>query len=188
MLGDKLRRVVTPDIGDADAHQAIRLSDQVAQCRRHAAVAGRMRQRGMKGAVIGDEVFVVAGKTPEFIQRLQNIIRGILDRFRDASRLQREAESQEVTRVGKRDRIDPVTLARLHRDEMLALQPQQRLSHRLAADGVAFGKLLLAHIIARRQPAGQNIRTEVFVDIVAQKHRNFPGRCPNLAAVKYHVK
>ena len=31
MLSDQLRRIVVPDIGEADAHQAIGLSDQVAQ-------------------------------------------------------------------------------------------------------------------------------------------------------------
>ena len=42
MLGDELRRIMAFDIGDADPHQAIGLSDQVAQrlppcggCRRH---------------------------------------------------------------------------------------------------------------------------------------------------------
>jgi hypothetical protein len=71
---------------------------------------------------------------------------------------------------------------------MFALQPQQRFAHRLAADGIAFGKLLLAHIIAGRQTAGQNIRPQAFVDIVAQKHRFSLDRAANLAAVKYHVK
>ena len=78
----------------------------------------------------------------------------VLDRLGDASRLQRQPESQEVAGVGQRDRIDPVALARLHRDQMFALQPQQGLAHRLAADRVALGELLLAHIIAWRQAAG----------------------------------
>ena len=66
-------------------------------------------------------------------------------------------EPQQVARVRKRDRIDPVALARLHRDEMLALEPQQRLAHRLAADGIAFGQLLLAHIITGRQDGSVRI-------------------------------
>jgi hypothetical protein len=127
-----------------------------------------MRQRGMKRAVIGDEVLVIAGEAPEFVERLQHIVARMLDRFRDAGRLQREAEPQEVAGVGKRDRIDTITLARLHGDEMLALQPQQGLAHRLAANGIALGEFLLAHIITRRQTAGQNISPQAFIDIIAQ--------------------
>ena len=44
MLGDQLGRIVIPDIGEADAHQTIGLSDQVAQRARHAAIARGMRQ------------------------------------------------------------------------------------------------------------------------------------------------
>src|ERR1700687_2667027 len=95
-----------------------------------------MRQRGMKGAGIGDEVFMIAGEAPELVERRQHVVRRMLDRFRDAGRLQREAEPEEVAGVGKRDRIDAIALARLHGDEMLALQPQQGLAYRLAADGL----------------------------------------------------
>ena len=56
---------------------------------------------------------------------------------------------------------------------MLTLQPQQGLADRLAADGIAFGEFLLAHVVARRQAAAQNISAQVFVDIVAQKHELF---------------
>ena len=174
VLGDQLRRIVAFDVGDADAHQTVGLPDQVAQRRRHAAVARRMRQRGMEGAVVGDEVLVVAGEAPESIQRLQHILRRMLDRLGDASRLQRQPKPQQIARVRKRDRIDPVALARLHGDQMLALEPQQRLAHRLPAHGVALGKLLLPHIIAGRQTACQNIRSQVFIDIIAQKHRMSP--------------
>ena len=132
----------------------------------------------MKGAVVGDEILVVAGKAPEVVERRQNAVRGILDRLGDAGRLQREAKPQEVARIRQRDRIDPVTLARLHGDEVFALQPQQRLAHRLAADRIALGEFLLAHIIAGREPAGQNISAEAFIDIIAQKHRNFLGIRP----------
>ena len=136
----------------------------------------------------GEKIFVVAGKAPVFVERFQNVVRRILDRFRDAGRLQRQPESQEVARIRKRDRVDAITLARLHRDEMLALQPQQGLAHRLAADGIALGELLLAHIIARRQAAGQNIRPQAFINIVTQKHHFSLDRSANLAVVKYHVK
>ena len=108
--------------------------------------------------------------------------------LRDAGRLQRQPEPQQVARVRQRDRIDAVTLARLHGDQMLALEPQQRLAHRLAADRIALGELLLPHIIAGRQTAGQNIRAQVFIDIVAQKHRNFLEYAIIFAVVKYHVK
>ena len=146
-----LCRVVAFQIGDADAHQPIGLSDQVAQRRRHAAVAGGMRQRGVEGAVIGDEVFMVAGEAAEFIERLQDVVARVLDRLRHAGRLQREAKPQQVARIRQRNRIDPVALARLHGDEMLALEPQQRLAHRLAAHGIALGEILFAHIIAGRK-------------------------------------
>ena len=66
--------IVAPEIGDADPHQAVGLSDQVAQRGRHAAVAGGMRQRGVEAAVIGDEVLVVAGEAAELVQRLQHRI------------------------------------------------------------------------------------------------------------------
>ena len=69
-------------------------------------------------------------------------------------RLERQPEPQEVARIGKRDRIDAIALARLHGDEMFALQPQQGLAHRLAADRIALGELLLAHVLARRKAAG----------------------------------
>ena len=172
VFGDEFRRIVAFQIGDADAHQAIGLSDQVAQRGRHAAVAGCMGERRVEGAVIGDEVFVVAGEAAEFIQRLQGVVARALDRLHHAGRLQRKAESQQVARIGQRDRIDPVALARLHRDEMLAFEPQQRLAHRLAAHGIALGQILFAHIIAWREVTCQDIRPEAFVDIIAQKHRN----------------
>jgi hypothetical protein len=50
---------------------------------------------------------------------------------------------------------------------MLALQPQQRFPHRLAAHRIALGEVLFAHIIAWRKVTRQNISAEVFVDIVA---------------------
>ena len=128
----------------------------------------------MEGAVIGDEVLAIAGKASEAVERLQGLLRRILDGFRDAGRLQRQAKPQQVARVGKRDRIDAIALARLHGDEMLALQPQQGLADRLAADGIAFGELLLAHVVAGRQPAAQNISAQAFIDVVAQKHECFP--------------
>jgi len=84
--------------------------------------------------------------------------------------------------------LTPVALARLHGDEMLALEPQQRLPHRLAAHGIAFGQLLFAHIIARGEVTCQNIRAQAFVDIIAQKHQVSFYAGPYLAAVKYHVK
>ena len=99
------------------------------------------------------------------------VVARVLDRFGDAGRLQRKTKAQEVARVGQRDRIDAVALARLHGDEMLALEPQQRLAHRLAAHRIALGEVLLAHIIAGRQAACQNISAQAFVDIIAQKHR-----------------
>ena len=108
------------------------------------------------------------------IERLQHILRRILDRLGDAGRLQRKPKPQQVARVRKRDRIDPIALARLHGDQMLALEPQQCLAHRLAAHRIALGKLLLPHIIAGSKAACQNIRPEVFIDIVAQKHRICP--------------
>jgi len=79
------------------------------------------------------------------------------------------------------------SLARLHGDEMLALEPEQasrtgwRLTHKL-------GELLLAHIIAGRQAACENIRAEVLVDIIAQKHRIFSPPAEIWQSVKYHVK
>src|SRR5215475_4659722 len=109
-----------------------------------------MGEREVKATVIGDEVFVVAGEATEFVQRLERGIGGMLDRLRDAGGLQREAKSQQVPRVRQRDRIDAIALARLHRDEMLALEPQKRLAHRLAAHRITFGELLLAHIITWR--------------------------------------
>ena len=39
MLGHQLLGIVSPQIGDADPHQPVGLSDQVAQRARHAAVA-----------------------------------------------------------------------------------------------------------------------------------------------------
>ena len=154
VLGHQLRRIVALHVGDADAHQAVGLSDQVAQRRRHSAIAGGMGQRRVEGAVVGDEVFMVSGKQAEFIQRLQDVVAGALDRFGNAGRLQREAEPQQVARIRQRDRVDPVALARQHRDQMLALQPQQRLAHRLAAHGITLGQLLLSHIITWSQAAG----------------------------------
>ena len=71
---------------------------------------------------------------------------------------------------------------------MLALEPQQRFPDRLTADGIPLGEVLLAHIIARREMARQNIRPEAFVDIIAQKHRNSFYPANYLAVVKYHVK
>jgi hypothetical protein len=71
---------------------------------------------------------------------------------------------------------------------MLALEPQQRLAHRLAADRVTLGELLFPHFIAGRQTTGQNIRSQVFIDIIAQKHRNFLEYLISFAVVKYHVK
>src|SRR5437763_10356062 len=124
----------------------------------------------MEAAVVGDEVLAVAGKAAESVQRLQYIVIGVPDRLSDAGGLERKAETQQVARIGKRDRIDAIALPRLHRDEVLALEPQQRLTHRLAADRIALGELLLAHIIARREPASQDIRAKVFVDIVTQQH------------------
>ena len=92
MLGHELLRIVALHVGDADAHQPVGLSDQVAERGGHAAVAGGMRQGRMEGAVIGDEVFMVAGKTAKFVQRLQHRVAGILDGFGNAGRLQREAK------------------------------------------------------------------------------------------------
>ena len=129
----------------------------------------------MKGAVVGDEILMVAGKAPEGVERRQHTVRGAFDGLGHASRLHHEAKPQEVARIRQRDRIDPVALARLHGDEVFALQPQQRLPHRLAADRIALGELLLAHIIAWRQATGQNISPEAFIDVIAQKHRNFLG-------------
>src|SRR5437660_9422760 len=125
----------------------------------------------MEAAVVGDEVLAVAGEAAESVQRLQYIVIGVLDRLRDAGGLERKAETQQVARIRQRDRIDTIALTRLHRDEVLALEPQQRLAHRLAADRIALGERLLAHIIARREPASQDIRAKVFVDIITQKHR-----------------
>ena len=125
----------------------------------------------MKAAVVGDEIFMVAGEPPEFVECLQRIRRRILDRLGDAGGLQRQAKPQQVARIRQRDRIDPVALARLHGDEMLAFEPQQGLAHRLAAHGIALGEVLLTHIIAGRQAACQNIRSQAFIDIIAQKHR-----------------
>jgi len=71
---------------------------------------------------------------------------------------------------------------------MLAFKPEQGLAHRLAADRIPFGELLLAHIITWRQAARQNISPQIFVDIIAQKHRYFLAVDANLAVVKYHVK
>ena len=153
MFGDQLGRIVVPDIGEADAHQPIGLSDQVAQRAGHAAVAGGVRERGVEGAVIGDEILAIPGKASEAVERFEGFVRRVLDRFRDAGRLQRQAKSQQVARIRKRDRIDAIALARLHGDEMLALQPQQGFADRLAADGIAFGELLLAHVVAGREPA-----------------------------------
>ncbi len=118
MFGHQLRRIVIPDISDADAHQPVGLSDQIAQRAGHAAVAGGMRQRGVKGAIVGDEVLMIAREVPEIVERLERAVRRVLDGFSDAGRL------QEITRVRERDRIDPVALARLHRDQMFALEPQ----------------------------------------------------------------
>ena len=188
MFGDQLGRIVIPDIGETDAHQTVGLSDQVAQGACHAAIARSVRKRAVEGAVIGDEVLAIARKASEVVERVQDFLRRVLDRFGNAGRLQREAKPQQIARIRQRDRIDEVALARLHGDEMLALQPQQGLAHRLAADGIAFGELLLAHIIAGRQAAAQNISSQAFVDVIAQKHRNFLNAASNLAVVKYHVK
>jgi hypothetical protein len=116
------------------------------------------------------EACATACEAAELVERLQRRISCILDCFIDAGRLEREAETQEIARIGDRDRIDAIALARLHRDEVLALEPQQRLAHRLAAHCIAFGELLFAHIITRRQAAGQDISAEQFVDIFPQKH------------------
>src|ERR1700760_2041076 len=81
MLGHQLLGIMTPQVGDADPHQPVGLSDQVAQRGRHAAIAGGMRQRGMEGAVIGDEVFMIAGEAAELVQRLQGVVACVLDRL-----------------------------------------------------------------------------------------------------------
>ena len=125
-----------------------------------------MRERRVKAVVIGDEVFMVAGEAAELIQRLKRVAARVCDGLRDARGFEGKAKPQQVAGVGERDRIDAITLARLHRDEMFALQPQQGLAHRLAADRIAFGELLFAHIIARRQTTIQNIRPQAFVDII----------------------
>jgi hypothetical protein len=71
---------------------------------------------------------------------------------------------------------------------MLALEPEQCLAHRLAADGITLRKLLLTHIITGRQTARQNIRAEALVDIIAQKH-HISSHPPTIwQPVKYHVK
>jgi hypothetical protein len=71
---------------------------------------------------------------------------------------------------------------------VLALEPEQRLPYRLAAHRITHGEVLLSHIISRRQPTAQDIRTQVLVDIVAEKHRKVPSDVANVAVVKYHVK
>ena len=128
----------------------------------------------METAVIGDEIFMIAGEAAELVQRLQRGIAGVLDRFGHAGGLQRQAKAQEIARVRQRYRIDPIALARLHRNQMLALEPQQRLAYRLAAHRITFGELLLAHIIAGCQRTGQDISPQPFIDVIAQKHANFP--------------
>src|ERR1700760_2265036 len=105
MFGHQLLRIMSPEIGDADPHQPVGLPDQVAQRSRHAAIAGGVRERGVEAAVIGDEVFMIAGEAAELVQRLQSGIAGVLDRLGHAGRLQREPEAQEVARIRQRDRI-----------------------------------------------------------------------------------
>ena len=94
MLGDELRRVMAFHVRDADAHQPVGLADQVAQRRRHPAVAGGVRQRAVEGAVVGDELFMIAGEAAELVERPQGLVISVFDRFGDAGRLQREAKSQ----------------------------------------------------------------------------------------------
>ena len=121
----------------------------------------------MEGAVIGDEFLMVAGEAPELVETPERRIARVLDRFRNAGRLQRETKPQNVARIRERDRVDAIALARLHGHQMLARKPEQRLAYRMAAHRIAFGELLFAHIITRCQPAGKNISTQAFVDIIA---------------------
>jgi hypothetical protein len=71
---------------------------------------------------------------------------------------------------------------------VLAFEPHQRFPHRLTADGVALGQILLSHIIAGCNSAIQDISSQAFIDIVAQKHRSHPSNSHYLAVVIYQVK
>jgi len=132
---------------------------------------------------------MVAGEAAELIERFQNILRRVFDRFCDAGRLQRETKPQQVARIRKRNRIDPITLPRLHRDQMLALEPQQCLAHRLAAHCIALGQLLLPHIIAGERGGRSEYQSAGFRRRLSRKSiAYFPAGGTNLAVVKYHVK
>jgi len=111
------------------------------------------------------------------------------DRLGDAGGLQRASRNRRRSRAsGKRDRIDPVALARLHGDKMLAFEPQQGLTHRLAADGIAFRRAP-ARAYHRRARGGRlEYQTAGFRRRLSRKSIAISLDCDrSVAVVKYHV-
>jgi len=84
------------------------------------------------------DVNACGGQLPSFEDFLGfplNILTALLG----VLRIQRKPKPQQIALIGERNRIHPVALARLHRHEMLALEPQEGLAHRLSAHCIALG-------------------------------------------------
>ena len=94
----------------------------------------------------------------------------MLGRQGRAIRLQNHAVLKYLASVSDRDAVDAVALARMHRDELVLSQAQQRIAHRRAADIEVLRQILLAQLLARRQAAGQDVSPDGVVDIIAQQH------------------
>ena len=123
----------------------------------------------MEGAILRDEIGAV-GHGAERVERGEDGVGRVGRGLGGAGRLEREAHAQQITGIGDRNRVDLISLPRVNGHESLALQAQQRLADRLAADGVALGQFLLANLRTGPQDAGQDIGADRRVNVVTEQH------------------
>ena len=123
VLGDKLGRVAAFDGGDADANKAVGLLDQVAQRLPTCGCCRKLPQSAVECAVIVDELRT-AVEDAKSVQRRQCLVARILGGFDNTGRFQNEAEAKDITRVGNRNRVHPISLTGMHRNEPFTLKTQ----------------------------------------------------------------
>lgn len=169
MFCDQLMGVASLDGADRQANKPVGLIEHIPDGGLHPRITRGGRKRIVKRSVVVDEILLRINR-PEPVQIRQHLVACALHRSRDAGRLKRETELEEIPDVLHGNRVDLVALPRLHRHQAVLLQAQKRLADRLPADFIAISQILLTNFLSRHQPASENFGSKGFIYILSQQH------------------